>query len=362
MNILVLNYEFPPIGGGAAPVAFDIARLLVEQGNKVTVVTMKFKGTKKDEVVEGINIHRVPCIRNNANVCHPWEQLSYIISSCCYLSKHLKRNQYDVCHTHFIVPTGVVALYLKKKFKLNYIITSHGSDVIGHNDNRFKFLYSLVKIPWKWIVSNAKIVTSPSNYLVNKMKITEYKANYKVIPNGIYPNDYKILKKKKSVLVACRLQETKGVQTVIQAFAKSGQDDWILNIAGDGPYRNKLEELTNELGLKDNVKFYGWIERKSEQYLELLGEAALYVSASWFESFGLSVLEAMASGCRVLISDIPAHRQLVKEENYIFKDCELRYKLKEEMKKDVVFVNYNIQQYDWKNIITEYEKVLSYSS
>lgn len=360
MNILVLNYEFPPIGGGAAPVAFDIARLLVEQGNKVTVVTMKFKGTKKDEVVEGINIHRVPCIRNNANVCHPWEQLSYIISSCCYLSKHLKRNQYDVCHTHFIVPTGVVALYLKKKFKLNYIITSHGSDVIGHNDNRFKLLYQLIKKPWISIVTNARLVTAPATHLVEKMKNIFPSGNYMVIPNGIFTKDYKNLRKEKYILVMSRIQETKGIQTIIRAFSKLGDTHWKLKIAGEGPYKHELEDLTHTLKLESKIEFLGWISGKSEEHINLLGKAAIFASASWFEAQPVSLLEAMASGCYILASDIPAHRQLLKDEN-IFGAEELAEKLKEAIKLESFSKDYALSEYDWKNIINKYEKILEMS-
>ena len=87
MNILVLNYEFPPIGGGASPVSRDLAVELVKQGNKVTVVTMAFKGLLNKENVDGIEVHRVKCIRSKAFVCHPWEQLSYLISAYFYIKK-----------------------------------------------------------------------------------------------------------------------------------------------------------------------------------------------------------------------------------------------------------------------------------
>ena len=54
MNILVLNYEFPPIGGGASPVSKDIAIEMVKMGHKIKVVTMGFAKLPKDENVQGI--------------------------------------------------------------------------------------------------------------------------------------------------------------------------------------------------------------------------------------------------------------------------------------------------------------------
>ena len=50
MKILMLNYEFPPLGGGASPVSYEIAKGYVELGHEVTVVTMAFQGLKKFEI------------------------------------------------------------------------------------------------------------------------------------------------------------------------------------------------------------------------------------------------------------------------------------------------------------------------
>ena len=59
MKILMLNYEFPPLGGGASPVSYNLAKELVKQGHSIDVVTMGFKGLKRFEVVDGINVYRV---------------------------------------------------------------------------------------------------------------------------------------------------------------------------------------------------------------------------------------------------------------------------------------------------------------
>ena len=81
MNILVLNYEYPPLGGGAAPVSRDISEHLVQGGNQVTVVTMAYKNLPHYELQNGVEIHRVKCLRSKQFSCMPWEQLTYIISA-----------------------------------------------------------------------------------------------------------------------------------------------------------------------------------------------------------------------------------------------------------------------------------------
>ena len=58
MKILVLNYEYPPLGGGGATVCRDLAREMVKQGSKLTVVTMNYPGLQEHEFVDGIEIYR----------------------------------------------------------------------------------------------------------------------------------------------------------------------------------------------------------------------------------------------------------------------------------------------------------------
>src|SRR3989338_2038879 len=149
MKILILNYDFPPLGGGASPVSYEISKGYAKLGHKVDVVTMHYKDLPFYEKKDGINIFRVKCLRSKKEICHPWEQYSYIRSAKKFLKEHLKNTSYDVCHCHFIIPTGVVALWVKKEFDIPYIVTSHGSDVLGYNNKRsFKYLYPFVKGKW----------------------------------------------------------------------------------------------------------------------------------------------------------------------------------------------------------------------
>ena len=119
MRILMLNYEFPPLGGGASPVSYEIAKGLVELGHSVDVVTMGFKGLPSFECIDGINVYRVRCLRSKKEICKSYEMLSYVISAKLFLGRFLKKHKYDICHCHFIIPTGIVALWVKKKFGID---------------------------------------------------------------------------------------------------------------------------------------------------------------------------------------------------------------------------------------------------
>jgi len=79
-NILVLNYEFPPLGWWASPVSYEISKWYVELWYQVDVITMWYKGLPEYEKMDWINIYRVKCLRTKKQVCHPWEQLTYLYS------------------------------------------------------------------------------------------------------------------------------------------------------------------------------------------------------------------------------------------------------------------------------------------
>jgi len=303
MKILFLNYEFPPIGGGASPVSYEIARGYVKLGHHVDVVTMSYGDLPAHEVVEGINIYRVKCLRSKKEICHPWEQLTYIFSARKFLKKHLKNNSYDINHTHFIIPTGPIALWIKKKFNIPYIVTSHGSDVLGYNE-RFKALYPVLVRPWKKVVREAEFVTAPSPFLTEKIRENSEDARLVTISNGISLSKFTPMKKEKRIVIVTRLFINKGVQDILQALKETVLGEWKVDIVGDGPYRETLEAMVRDFGLNDSVIFHGWVDNRSEEIKSLYGRASIFISASYFESFGQTVLEAVRAGCYPLLSDI----------------------------------------------------------
>lgn len=367
MNILVLNYEFPPIGGGGGAVSRDLAIMLKRRGHSVTVITMQYGNLPAKEEIEGVTVYRVKCLRKEAGVCHPQEQLTYLVSAIRFFRKYLREESFDVCHAHFIIPTGVAAVYLKQHFHIPYVITAHGSDVEGYNQKRFRLMHKVLRPAWKYIVRRAENVIAPSQFLEELMLRSDRSCHYTVIPNGIDLAYYKRLAaeypKTKSMITLCRLQEPKGVQDVIRAFAEVRQPGWVLKIVGDGPYRGELEHLTEELQIRDSVIFYGWIENKSEQYEKLLRESYLYLSGSRFENCPMSVLEAAAAGCRLLISDIPAHRLLLDAQDSFF-SCGNVKALSGQMSVAMqaydakAYTAYEVEKYDWENVCARYEEVL----
>lgn len=349
--------------------SYDIGKGLVQLGHQVTVVTMAYKDLPSYEKKDGMDIYRVKCLRKEKMVCHPWEQATYILSALHFIKRKLTIKEFDICYTHFIIPTGPIAWWLKKRYHLPYVITSHGSDVIGHNNKRFKLLYALVKLPWCKIVRDAAAVVAPSKYLLELIQSNEKNGNCELIRNGVDTSFFgRGEEKQKKILIMCRLQETKNVQCVIRALEKVDLGEWKVEILGDGPYKEILRQLTKECKLEDKITFRGWVNNRSKEHLQALQEASIYVSASLVENCPTAVLEAASCGANLLLSDIPAHRQMAETlDSDIFFPAEYPEALAEKMQYLIERIEqtdnfenqYDLLPYDWAMVIQKYEELLA---
>lgn len=364
-RILVLNYEFPPLGGGASPVSYEISKGLVELGHKVDVVTMGYKGLPSFEKVDGINIYRVKCLRSKKEMCSTHEMFTYVFNAIRFLNKHLKKNKYDICHCHFIIPTGLVALHIKKKFGLEYVITAHGSDVPGYNTDRFQLQHKFTRPLLRLVCKNAKKICSPSLYLKNLIEknIGDYDVVH--IPNGIDLSYFKLdlsKPKKKIILSSGRVLKRKGFHTLINAV-KEIKLPYEVHIAGDGPYMDELKKLAK--GSKTKIVFHGWVEKGSKELLELYEKASIYVLASEKENASIALLEGMASKCTVISTNVSGCPETVGYAGYLidFNDSDkLREILVELSSNDKLVKEMGEKAYTrlndkflWPKIIRQYE-------
>jgi len=301
-RILMLNYEFPPLGGGASPVSYELAKSFVKTGDQVSVVTMGFKGLPKHEIKDGIKIYRVPAFRRKKEMSYPWEQAIYLVSATIFLFNHLRKYKYDINQTFFIIPTGVLSLLIKHTHKLKYVVTSQGSDVIGYNP-RFAKLYPVTKIPWKWVIDGAEYIVTPSKFLMSQIEevYPKLEAEKKiVIPNAFDTDKFKLQKKKKYILSSGRLMPNKGFHFLIEAV-KDIDSDYELRIAGDGPMMKELKDLSK--GSKTNIVFYGWLDNKSKKYKNLVEQASIFALISLKENASISLSEAMSAGAAIVTTN-----------------------------------------------------------
>ena len=162
MRILTLSYEYPPLGGGGARVVDGLARQFAKLGHEVDIVTMGFRGLSDSERLDGFNIYRLASGRKRADICHTHEMIPYLLSALPRLRRLIAAKKYDINHTHFIFPDGVLAWLLCHFTGLPYVITAHGSDVPGFNQDRFQLQHALLSPLWRRVVKNAECVIFPS--------------------------------------------------------------------------------------------------------------------------------------------------------------------------------------------------------
>jgi glycosyltransferase involved in cell wall biosynthesis len=118
---------------------------------------------------------------------------------------------------------------------------------------------------------------------------------------------------RKRVITLSRMSSEKRVEWIVRAFAASAEryPDWDLEIYGNGPQRNFLEHLAEDLAPPGRIRFCGF----SREAFHVLAGADIYVSASWIEGFGNSIWEALACGVPVIAIDAgPSIGRLVRHE------------------------------------------------
>ena len=148
MKLLCINYEYPPIGGGGGVVSKGLAEALVKRGYHIDLVTSGMKDLPEFEIVNGVHVHRVNCIRRYRHYVTLPEMVTLIRPLYSKALRLINENDYQLNHTHFIFPSGLVSYLLKKRTGLQYILTCHGSDVPGYNPDRFNFCHKLLKPFW----------------------------------------------------------------------------------------------------------------------------------------------------------------------------------------------------------------------
>jgi len=297
-KILMLCYEYPPIGGGGAKVVDGLTAELDKLGHTVDLITMGFKDLPVVEQRGNLNIFRINSFRLRTSICSWPEMILYIIASFRFLLK-LNGKDYYINHTHFIFPDGILAYILKKIKNIPYLITAHGSDVPGYNPDRFIILHTLLKPLWKLIINNAENIIVPSASLDSLIKAVHPRLHTHIIPNGINIDKYSpSVQKEEKILVVTRMFERKGVQHFIRAFSNVNSD-FRVNIVGEGPYLEILKKLAVN---QSRIKFYGFLDNNSKELSELYETSRIFVFTSESENFPIVLLEAMTAGLAIITS------------------------------------------------------------
>ena len=311
MNILKLCYEFPPLGGGGAKVVQGVSPHLVRLGADIDLITMKYRNLNPYELVDGVHVHRVSCIRTRPHICYSFEMLTYLFSALSKATQLTKVKSYALNHTHFVFPDGIIAYFLKKRMGLPYLITIHGSDIPGYNPDRFTYQHKLLAPLWQKVFLEAEHVVSPSESL-KKLALAQCSTTpISVIPNGINPSKFMATREKQNrILVVSRMFSRKGVQYFVEALtALNGRCEFEVNIVGDGPHLVNVKSLAKKI--RTPVNFWGHLDNQSPELKDLFETSKIFVFPSEAENAPIVILEAMAAGLAIMTTEATGCAEMV---------------------------------------------------
>jgi glycosyltransferase involved in cell wall biosynthesis len=314
MRLLFMNYEFPPVGGGAAYASRATARELVALGHEVDFLTTATDGNRDDEEIDGIRVHRVRSYRRGVHESGLIGALSFLGFAATRLRELARVNGYDAYHYYFSLPTGFLSLLPGAHRHRPYIVSLRGSDVPGYDPALFWHHKALLPITHR-IWRNAYRVVANSADLRRLALRSAPDLSIDVILNGASePAARSSPGEKRSglrVLAVSRLIARKGLDTLIRTLARPGNEDLSLEIAGEGPEGAALRGLAHTCGVADRVRFHGFVNHAALASLYI--NADVFVLTSLAESCSMALLEAMAAGLPLVATRVGGNVELIRD-------------------------------------------------
>jgi teichuronic acid biosynthesis glycosyltransferase TuaC len=231
---------------------------------------------------------------------------------------------FDLIHAHTICPDGFAAARIGRQMGVPVVCTVHGADI-----NVYPHRTRLTGLVTRKAISSVDVVITVSAALKDRtLALGTPKREIRVIPNGVdlrrfdpidrsqaraelgLPKDRKIL------VYASRLDEAKGLSYLLAALKKvlKHNNQGLLVLVGDGPYRQRVEQEAKELGLQDDVILAG--PRPHAEIVKWMCACDLVVQPSLTEGSPLSVYEALACGRPMIASRVGGIPELITGDDY----------------------------------------------
>lgn len=336
-KILFFNYEYPPLGGGAANATKYILQEYAQCDDITVDLVTSSVGRKyhSEQIGKNITIHFLPIGKKEGQLNYQtkWQLITYTWRAYFFARKLLRERSYDLTHSFFGVPCGVISYLIKKKYKVPYIVSLRGADVPGYSE-RFTNLYSIltpiIHRVWreaKYVVTNSKGLTDLAQHSAPHQKFLQ-------IANGVDTHFYtpgarslSDRKKEFRILLASRLSRRKGFNYAIDAFVELFDlyPHIRMRIAGgEGNAMEELQAQVKKYRLDGRVQFTGLYTKA--QSPQIYRDADVFVMPSLNEGMSNNLLEALASGLPVLMTPTGGAEELVRdgENGYMIKMHDVR--------------------------------------
>ena len=312
MNIGITCY---PTYGGSGAVATELGIALAQRGHEVHFVTYK-QPFRLPTFLPRVYLHEVDVGR------YPlFEFPPYDLALAVRMHEVVKEHQLDVLHCHYAIPHATSAWIAKQMLReekrdIKVVTTLHGTDItIVGQDPSF---HSITKFS----IEKSNAVTAVSRFLQEET-LTAFGCSacrIEVIPNFVDPTVYDRARYagqqrvqfdsgRKVLMHISNFRPVKRIGDVVKTFVEVNKAiPSVLVMVGDGPDRHDAEQQAKALGVEDHVQFLG----KIDSVAALVASADLFLLPTNAESFGLSALEALASGTPVIGTNAGGLPEVVK--------------------------------------------------
>jgi glycosyltransferase involved in cell wall biosynthesis len=318
MNILLVNYEYPPIGGGAATATAAIAEHLTSLGHAVTVLTSRFHDLKGSIREGDVQVVRCSAIRKRPDRSGILEMFSYLVSAGLMLGSVIRKHRIEASIVFFSFPCGPLGLWGLKRGNVPYVISLRGGDVPG-NEAALAPLHRMLT-PLRRLIFRKSVAVVANSPGLKEMSERADSCPVQVIPNGVdadffcpSENRAETAHHPFAFLFVGRFQMQKNLFYLIDHVAslkRSGVGAFVLHLVGDGPQHDELRNHSIKRGIDDCLIWHGWMDKGSLR--EIYRNADCFVNPSLYEGMPNVVLEAIACGLPVIASRVLGNDAVVR--------------------------------------------------
>jgi len=297
MHVVLVNYEYPPVGGGGGVITRSIEHGLKARGHRVDVVT-----TGRQTAASVTTMPRL---------------ISFPLTSLPSLVSRVRGSDIDVINGHFSVPSSLALPLVSRLTDIPLVVNVMGADVF--DPTRFEAIRpALDLVNDHYVLSAADHVIAPSTDMRDRLPST-IRAKTSVVPYfvdidrfdpGTGPDPDAPIQ----LLAVCRLVQRKNLKRALTAVARIRERGTPVRytIVGDGPRRQALQAHAKALELEAAVEFVGTVS--DDALTAHYRKADVFLLPSTHEAFGVVFLEALASGLPVVTSTTGGQTDIVTDD------------------------------------------------
>ncbi len=311
------------LSDAGSPHTLKWVKALTEAGIKIHLFSLSPFGNEIYSKINNVSVETFGLTENISSRRDLFFSKFIYLFAVRKIKKRIKEFKPDILHSHYASSYGLVGSLTNFH---PFFISVWGSDVY-----EFPRVSFISRIILKYVLSKADKVFSTSNVMAKETKLYTNKR-IEVIPFGVDLEMFLSRKEesiefKKEIIIGTikKLERIYGIDTLIRAFKilidKIDSINIRLIIVGGGSLEKELKALSHQLQLDDKVDFIGKVD--SEQVIKYYHKIDIAVFLSKQESFGVSVIEAMACGIPVIVSKAEGFKEIVSDnESGIFVESE----------------------------------------